>query len=71
MLTQQGELRHNYVKELCMQPAGVFLTGQDCVYPKAPVPSDQKWKLLPVSSKDQSSIPFPSIKNEENESLKA
>jgi len=54
-----------------LQPAGASLTGQDCVYPKVPVPSEQKWKLLPVSSKDQSSIPIPSIKNEENESLKA
>jgi len=54
-----------------MQPAGVFVIGQDCVYPKAPVPSEQKWKLLPVSSEDQSFIPFPSIKKEENESLNA
>jgi len=54
-LTRQGEIRHDYVKALCMEPDGADLIGQDCVYPNAQVPTQQKWKLLPVSSRDQSS----------------
>ena len=57
-LTRQGELRHNYVRELCMQPDGASLIAQDCVYPKAPVPTQQKWKFLPVSYRNQNKALF-------------
>jgi len=39
-----------------MQPDSASLIGQECVYPKAPVPTQQKWKLLPVSYRDQNKV---------------
>ncbi|XP_076818443.1 polypeptide N-acetylgalactosaminyltransferase 4-like isoform X2 [Clavelina lepadiformis] len=45
--TRQGEIRHNYVKELCLQPEGSSVVTKNCPYPKSAVPVEQKWVITP------------------------
>ncbi|XP_078485799.1 polypeptide N-acetylgalactosaminyltransferase 4 isoform X2 [Ciona intestinalis] len=44
-LTRNGEIRHSYSKELCLQPSGNSIVTYDCVFPKKAVPPEQKWLL--------------------------
>ena len=49
--TRQREIRHSYVKELCLQPEGTSLVTRSCKYPNTEVPIEQKWELKGVSMK--------------------
>nr|XP_039264974.1 polypeptide N-acetylgalactosaminyltransferase 4-like [Styela clava] len=44
LLTRQGEIRHNFVKELCLQPDGSSVLTKACVYPQGQVPFSQMWE---------------------------
>lgn len=45
MLTRQGEIRQDFVKELCLEPSGSSIVTKQCVYPHGDVPSQQKWEF--------------------------
>lgn len=49
MLTRQGEIRQDFVKELCLEPSGSSIITKLCVYPHGDVPAQQKWEFTQVS----------------------
>jgi len=48
MMTRQGEIRQDHVRQLCLQAYGPNIIVTACVHPRSQIPYKQKWSITVV-----------------------